>query len=67
VSRASRPIASDLLADGWLSPRAAADALGITLEQLLARAKRREIKRRELAPGTGLFLYDVGSARGTGN
>lgn len=55
----ARPIASDLLASGWLSPRAAADALGITLAELLARAKRREIKRRELVPGTGLFLYEV--------
>ena len=61
-----RAIASDLFADGWLSPRAAADALGITLPELLARAKRREIKRRELAPGTGLFVYDVASARGRG-
>lgn len=61
-----RAIASDLFAAGWLSPRAAADALGITVQQLESRAKRREIKRREIAPGTGLFLYDVGSARGQG-
>jgi hypothetical protein len=64
VSRSSRPIASDLLVAGWLSPNAAAEALGITVKQLEARARKREIKRRELAPGTGLFLYDVASARG---
>ena len=59
----ARPIASDLFEAGWLPPRAAADALGITVTQLLARSKRREIKRREIAPGTGLFLYEV-SKRG---
>jgi hypothetical protein len=60
MSRAStKPIASDLFAAGWLSPNAAADALGITLRQLELRARRREIKRRELAPGTGLYLYEV--------
>ena len=58
-SRTTRPIASDLFASGWLPPRAAADALGITLEQLKQRVRRREIRRRELAPGTGVFLYEV--------
>lgn len=52
---------SDLLASGWLPPNAAADALGITVRQLEARAKRREIKRREVVPGTRIFLYEVGS------
>lgn len=58
-SRSSRPIASDLFAAGWLPPRAAAEALGITHKQLLERARRREVRRRELAPSTGLFLYEV--------
>lgn len=58
-SRTSRPIASDLLVAGWLPPNAAADALGIAVRHLLARARRGEIARRELAPGTGLFLYEV--------
>lgn len=58
-SRTSRPIASDLLSSGWLPPHAAADALGITVKQLLERSRKREVRRRELAPGTGIFLYEV--------
>lgn len=59
MTRQARPIASDLFEAGWLSPNAAAAALGITVFQLEQRARRREIKRREIAPGTGLFLYEV--------
>lgn len=59
MSRSTRPIASDLFVAGWLPPNAAADALGITVRQLELRARRREIKRRELVPNTGLFLYEV--------
>lgn len=58
-TRSQRPIPSDLLASGWLPPQAAADALGITVRQLELRARRREIKRRQLVPGTALFLYEV--------
>lgn len=64
MSRAHRP-AGEMFAAGWLSPNAAADALGITVRQLEARARKGDIKRREMAPHTGLFLYDVASARGT--
>ncbi len=49
----------DLLANGWLSPRAAADALGITVRQLEKRFHRGEINRRALAPG--IYLYEVGA------
>jgi hypothetical protein len=58
-SRSSRPIASDLFQAGWLPPKAAADAMGITLHELYQRVKHKAIKRRELAPGTGVFLYEV--------
>jgi hypothetical protein len=58
-ARTSRPIASDLFASGWLTPSSAADALGIPVRQLEARARARSIRRRELAPGTGIFLYEV--------
>ena len=51
--------ASDLMAAGWLPPNAAADILGITVRQLELRAKRGEIRRRELVPGTSIFLYEV--------
>ncbi len=51
--------ASDLMASGWLPPQAAADRLGITFGALIARSRRGEINRREIAPGTGLFLYEV--------
>lgn len=63
MSKSARTSGGDLFAEGWLSPKAAADALGITEQQLLNRARRREIRRRELAPGTGIFVYDV---KGTG-
>ena len=55
----TRPVASDLFEAGWLPPMAAADALGITVAQLEARARRREIRRREIVPNTGLYLYEV--------
>ena len=51
--------AGDLLAKGWLSRNAAADALGITVKQLDRRARNGEIKSREIAPGTGIRLYEV--------
>lgn len=54
-----RPIASDLFCAGWLPPRAAADKLGISVRQLELRARRQDVKRRELVPGTGLYLYEV--------
>lgn len=56
-SRSSRPIASDLLEAGWLSPRAAAHKMGITLDQLERRARNGTINRRQLAPG--VWLYEV--------
>lgn len=59
MSRTARPIASDLLEAGWLPPASAAAALGITEKQLEARARRGEIKRKQLVPGTSLFLYEV--------
>lgn len=59
MSRANKSSAGDLLAKGWLPPNAAADALGITVRQLERRARNGEIKRREIAPGTGLHLYEV--------
>lgn len=59
MSRAARPIASDLFAAGWLPPHAAADALGITVKQLEARAQRGEIKRKQLVPNTTIYLYEV--------
>jgi hypothetical protein len=59
-SRLNRPIASDLLESGWLPPRAAAAKLGITRQQLDARADRGDIRRKSLAPG--VWLYDVAAA-----
>lgn len=59
MSRVHRRPASDLLASGWLTPHAAADVLGITVKQLERRAKNGDIRRREIAPGTGLHLYEV--------
>lgn len=58
--RANRPIASDLLSDGWLPPRAAAAQLGITVQQLEVRAQRGEIKRKQLLPNSRVYLYEVG-------
>lgn len=57
MSRASKPIASDLFASGWLPPRSAAAALGITEAVLLKRWRNGEIKRRYIGPGC--FLYEV--------
>lgn len=56
---ASKTPASELLLSGWLPPRAAADALGISLRQLEVRSRKRQIRRRELAPGTGIFVYCI--------
>lgn len=58
-ARGSRAIASDLLVSGWLPPTAAAEALGLTVRQLEARGRRGEIRRRELMPNTGIYLYEV--------
>ena len=52
--------AGDLLAKGWLSRNAAADALGITVKQLDRRARNGEIRTKPIGPpGTGLRLYEV--------
>ncbi|MGE0547598.1 MAG: hypothetical protein AB7O24_04350 [Kofleriaceae bacterium] len=61
MSRAARPIASDLLSAGWLPPNAAAAAYDVTVKQLERMAERGEVRRRELMPGTRLFLYEVRS------
>jgi hypothetical protein len=57
----SSAIASDLLEAGWLSPRAAADKLGIEVEELQKMFKRGTLRRKSLAPG--VYLYDVGASR----
>lgn len=54
-----KPVAGELLAEGWLPPRAAARALGISIEQLEARARRGDIKRKQILPNTQLYLYAV--------
>lgn len=59
--RQHKPLASDLLLEGWLPPNAAADKLGIPVRMLIARAKRGEIRRREIAPGTSIFVYETES------
>lgn len=46
-----------LLEQGWLTERAAARSLGITVNELVARAKARRIARKSVGPG--VFLYDV--------
>lgn len=53
--RAARTPAGDLFEAGWLPPRAAADALGITLRELWTRYKRGEVKRKTIAPGCQLY------------
>lgn len=58
-SRTSRPSTGALLEAGWLPTRAAADELGITVRQLELRAREQKIRRREVAPGTGLFVYEM--------
>lgn len=55
----TRPVAGSLLEEGWLPPKSAARALGISLEQLEARARRGEIRRRQIVPNTRLYLYAV--------
>ncbi len=59
----TKPVAGALLEAGWLPPKSAARALGITLEQLEARARRGEIKRKQILPGTRLYLYAVREVR----
>jgi hypothetical protein len=49
-----------MLLSGWLPPNAAADVLGIPVRALVLRAKRGEIRRKELVPGTGIHLYYIG-------
>jgi hypothetical protein len=49
--------ASELMEAGWLSTKAAAAELGITVDQLEARHRRGEIKRKAIAPG--IYLYEV--------
>lgn len=56
--RLSQPVA-DLMEAGWLPPGAAAERMGITVRQLEARCQRGELKRREVAPNTGIYLYEV--------
>lgn len=55
MTRSSRPIASDLLEAGWLPPRAAARALGITLADLHERVRDKLVKRKAIAPGVWLY------------
>lgn len=58
-----RVIASDLLEANWLPPKAAARELGISLEQLEARHRRGEIKRKQIMPNSTLYLYNVAGAK----
>ncbi len=59
LSRGQRTIASDLLVSGWLPPNAAAERLGITVRQLEDRFRRGEVRRKPMAPGMNLYLYEV--------
>lgn len=59
IVRSYKPPGGDLLADGWLPPRAAAAALGVEVRALEGMVKRGEIRRRALAPS--VWLYEVGS------
>lgn len=59
MTRTTRPIASDLFASGWLPPKSAAAALGITIDELETRARRGEIKRKQILPNSRLYLYEV--------
>ena len=65
IERAARiaSVASDLLESGWLPPKAAAAALGITERQLEARYARGEIKRKQLVPNSAIYLYAVEERR----
>jgi hypothetical protein len=58
-----RVIAGELLEEGWLPPKAAARALGISVDQLEARHRRGEIKRKQVLPNTRLYLYAIDGAR----
>lgn len=58
-----RVIAGELFEEGWLSPRAAAHVLGISLAELEARHRRGEIKRKQILPNTRVYLYDVSGAK----
>lgn len=59
----ARPVAGELLEEGWLPPRAAAASLGITVDQLEKRAQRGEIKRKQILPNARIYLYAVREAR----
>lgn len=61
MTRQIKTAASDLLTSGWLPPKAAADALGISERQLMSRFRKGEIRRKQLAPG--IFLYDTTDSR----
>ena len=45
----------DLLADGWLPRRAAADALGLTLRELDDAARAGSIRTRAIGPAARLY------------
>jgi hypothetical protein len=51
-------MAADLLTSGWLSRRAAADTLGITVAELDYLARKGRIRSRPIGPGAR--LYQVG-------
>ncbi len=51
--------AAELLEAGWLGPKAAARELGITVEQLEARHRRGDIRRKPVAKGLRVYLYQV--------
>jgi hypothetical protein len=53
----SRPIASDLLEAGWLTPNAAAAKLDITVQRLNALVHDGKVRRKSIGPG--MWLYDV--------
>ena len=55
--RGARASASDLLEAGWLPPKAAAERLGITEQDLVGAAQRGEIRRKEISRGR--YLYEV--------
>lgn len=52
---------ASLLEAGWLTERAAAAALDITVSKLRELAKDRRIARKSVAPG--VHLYNVGEVR----
>lgn len=46
---------AELLVGGWLTQRAAADALGISVRQLLLRADDGKIESKHVGPGVRLY------------